>query len=82
MSRLAANPAIGPASEAGYWLTTHYPPICAAGFKAQAMSTLFNFCTLGESAPFLKPLQVIGRVVELPRLGATLPAIGRKPAAP
>lgn len=42
--------------------------------------TLFNFCTAGESTPFLKPLQRIGRVLELPILGDSLLAIGRKPA--
>lgn len=52
-----------------------------SGFDLLASRTLFNFCTAGESTPFLKPLQRIGRVVELPLLGDTLLAIGRKPAA-
>lgn len=51
-----------------------------AGFEVERSRTLFNFCTAGESTPFLKPLQRIGRVIELPWLGDSLLAVARKPA--
>lgn len=51
-----------------------------AGFELLTNKTFFNFCSVGESTPFLKPLQVIGRVFELPKFGDCLLVIGRKPA--
>lgn len=51
-----------------------------AGFELMSRRTMFNFCTVGESTPRLKPLQRIGRVIELPAFGDGLLAVGRKPA--
>lgn len=50
-----------------------------SGFEIESCRTLFNFCTAGESTPFLKPLQRLKRVVELPWGGDSLLAIGRRP---
>ncbi len=52
-----------------------------AGFEILTRRTFFNFCSIGESTPFLKPLRGIGRVVEMPVLGDSLLVIGRRPGA-
>ena len=41
----------------------------AAGLVTARSTTLFNFCTAGETTRWLRPLRRLGRVVHLPALG-------------
>lgn len=49
-----------------------------AGFTLERLTTESNFCSVGEGTSFLKPLRLIGRVVQAPILGDSLLAIARK----
>ncbi len=49
-----------------------------AGFSVSRLTTLSNFCNVGEGNPVLKPLRRIGRVVTTPWLGDSLLAVGTK----
>lgn len=40
--------------------------------------TFFNFCAVGESTPFLKPLQRIARVVRVPWVGDSVLCVAEK----
>jgi len=51
-----------------------------AGFNIEMRRTIFNFCTVGESTPFLKPFSLLGRVWELPELGDSILIVGRRPS--
>lgn len=50
-----------------------------AGFEVERMTTMSNFCNVGEGNPVLKPLRRIGRVVTTPWFGDSLLAVARKP---
>lgn len=52
--------------------------LTTAAFRAVRVRTYFNFCSVGESTPFLKPLRPIGRLVFVPWIGDALLATGRK----
>ena len=54
----------------------------AAGFGAVRARTLFNLCSVGDSTPFLKPLRVVGRVLEVPAVGDSLLLVGESPRTP
>ena len=43
-----------------------------AGFRTERVTTISNFCSVGEGNPRLKPLRKIGRVVASPWLGDSL----------
>ena len=49
-----------------------------AGFQVERLTTMSNFCSVGEGNPVLKPLRRIGRVVTTPWFGDSLLAVGRK----
>lgn len=49
-----------------------------AGFREVRSTTLLNFCSVGESTPFLKPLRRIARVIHLPALGDAVLVTGSK----
>lgn len=49
-----------------------------AGFAVTALTTISNFCNVGEGNPALKPLRRIGRVVSTPCLGDSLLAVGER----
>jgi 2-polyprenyl-3-methyl-5-hydroxy-6-metoxy-1,4-benzoquinol methylase len=49
-----------------------------AGLRVERLTTMSNFCSVGEGNPKLKPLRRIGRVVTTPWLGDSLLAVGRK----
>lgn len=53
-----------------------------AGLALERMTTESNFCSVGEGTKFLKPLRLIGRVIQTPVCGDSLLAVGRKPARP
>ena len=50
-----------------------------AGLVPEVLTTISNFCNVGEGNPILKPLRRIGRVVTTPWLGDSLLAIARRP---
>jgi SAM-dependent methyltransferase len=50
-----------------------------AGLVTERLTTLSNFCNVGEGNPKLKPLRRIGRVVTTPWLGDSLLGIARRP---
>jgi 2-polyprenyl-3-methyl-5-hydroxy-6-metoxy-1,4-benzoquinol methylase len=50
-----------------------------AGLVAETLTTISNFCNVGEGNPKLKPLRRIGRVVTTPWLGDSLLGIARRP---
>jgi SAM-dependent methyltransferase len=49
-----------------------------AGLTPVTITTMSNFCSVGEGNPVLKPLRAIGRVVTTPWLGDSLLGIGRR----
>ncbi|MEO8503938.1 MAG: class I SAM-dependent methyltransferase [Acidobacteriota bacterium] len=49
-----------------------------AGFAVERLVTESNFCSVGESAKFLRPLRRIGRVIHTPAFGDSLLAVARK----
>jgi len=49
-----------------------------AGLRLETLTTISNFCNVGEGNPILKPLRRIGRVITTPWLGDSLLAIGRR----
>ena len=49
-----------------------------AGLVPETLTTISNFCNVGEGNPILKPLRRIGRVVTTPWLGDSLLAVARK----
>jgi SAM-dependent methyltransferase len=49
-----------------------------AGLTPVMLTTLSNFCNVGEGNPILKPLRRIGRVVTTPWLGDSLLAVARR----
>lgn len=49
-----------------------------AGLRLETLTTISNFCNVGEGNPVLKPLRRIGRVVTTPWLGDSLLAVARK----
>jgi SAM-dependent methyltransferase len=53
--------------------------LSAAGFERIELTTIFNFCSVGEGNPSLRALRRIGRVVRLPAGGDSLLAIARRP---
>jgi SAM-dependent methyltransferase len=50
-----------------------------AGFEVERLTTMSNFCSVGEGNAVLKPLRFIGRVVTTPWFGDSLLAVARKP---
>jgi 2-polyprenyl-3-methyl-5-hydroxy-6-metoxy-1,4-benzoquinol methylase len=50
-----------------------------AGLVPETLTTISNFCNVGEGNPILKPLRRIGRVVTTPWLGDSLLAVARRP---
>ena len=50
-----------------------------AGLVVERLTTMSNFCNVGEGNPALKPLRRIGRVVTTPWLGDSLLAVAGKP---
>jgi 2-polyprenyl-3-methyl-5-hydroxy-6-metoxy-1,4-benzoquinol methylase len=56
--------------------------LAAAGLTPRRVITLFNFCSVGETTPWLKPLQRIGRVIRVPWLGDSVLAVGVRDAYP
>lgn len=50
-----------------------------AGLEPVTLTTISNFCSVGEGNPILKPLRAIGRVVTTPWLGDSLLGIARRP---
>jgi SAM-dependent methyltransferase len=49
-----------------------------AGLTPVTLTTMSNFCSVGEGNPVLKPLRAIGRVVTTPWLGDSLLGIARR----
>lgn len=49
-----------------------------AGLTPLTVTTISNFCNVGEGNPILKPLRRIGRVVTTPRLGDSLLAVAKR----
>jgi SAM-dependent methyltransferase len=49
-----------------------------AGLTPTTLTTISNFCNVGEGNPVLKPLRRIGRVVTTPWLGDSLLAVAKK----
>jgi len=49
-----------------------------AGLSIETLTTMSNFCNVGEGNPILKPLRRIGRVVTTPWLGDSLLAVARR----
>jgi SAM-dependent methyltransferase len=52
--------------------------LLSAGFAVERLTTISNFCNVGEGNPFLTPLRRIGRVVSTPWFGDSLLAIARR----
>ena len=52
-----------------------------AGFMDMGLTTFFNFCSVGESTPALKPLQRIGSFVRVPWIGDSILAVAKTRAA-
>jgi len=52
--------------------------LATAGLVAETLTTISNFCNVGEGNPILKPLRRIGRVVSTPWLGDSLLAVARR----
>ncbi len=52
--------------------------LTAAGLEPTTMTTISNFCNVGEGNPALKPLRRIGRVVTTPVLGDSLLAVATR----
>lgn len=52
--------------------------LAEAGFAVERLTTMSNFCSVGEGNPNLKPLRRIGRVVTSPWFGDSLLGVGRK----
>ena len=50
-----------------------------AGLVPDTLTTVSNFCSVGEGNPILKPLRLVGRVVRTPWLGDSLLAVARRP---
>ena len=50
--------------------------LVVAGFRTVTSTTIFNFCSVGESTPGLTPLRRIGRVVRVPAFGDAVLVIG------
>jgi 2-polyprenyl-3-methyl-5-hydroxy-6-metoxy-1,4-benzoquinol methylase len=50
-----------------------------AGLRTDVLTTMSNFCNVGEGNPVLKPLRRIGRVVTTPWLGDSLLAVAERP---
>jgi SAM-dependent methyltransferase len=46
-----------------------------AGLAVERLTTISNFCSVGEGTKFLKPLRIIGRVIETPAGGDSLLAV-------
>ncbi len=53
--------------------------LLTAGLTPVTVTTISNFCNVGEGNPVLKPLRRIGRVVATPWLGDSLLAVARRP---
>jgi SAM-dependent methyltransferase len=53
--------------------------LLTAGLTPVTVTTISNFCNVGEGNPALKPLRAIGRVVTTPWLGDSLLAVARRP---
>lgn len=53
-----------------------------ASLAVETLITESNFCSVGEGTKFLKPLRVIGRVVQTPMFGDSLLAVARKTVQP
>ncbi|HEY0781342.1 MAG TPA: class I SAM-dependent methyltransferase [Thermoanaerobaculia bacterium] len=49
-----------------------------AGLAPVTLTSISNFCSVGEGNPMLKPLRAIGRVVTTPWLGDSLLGIARR----
>jgi len=49
-----------------------------AGLVPETLTSISNFCAVGEGNPILKPLRQIGRVVTTPWLGDSLLAVARR----
>jgi len=52
--------------------------LVAAGLAPLAVTTISNFCSVGEGNPVLKPLRRIGRVVSMPWLGDSLLGVAER----
>ncbi|HYL06083.1 MAG TPA: class I SAM-dependent methyltransferase [Thermoanaerobaculia bacterium] len=52
--------------------------LTGAGLIPEALTTISNFCNVGDGNPILKPLRRIGRVVSTPWLGDSLLAVARR----
>jgi SAM-dependent methyltransferase len=52
--------------------------LAAAGLSLETLTTISNFCNVGEGNPILKPLRRIGRVVTTPWFGDSLLAVARR----
>ncbi len=52
--------------------------LVAAGLTPITVTTMSNFCSVGEGNPVLKPLRRIGRVVTTPWLGDSLLAVAAR----
>lgn len=52
--------------------------LAAADLSLETLTTISNFCNVGEGNPILKPLRRIGRVVTTPWLGDSLLAVARR----
>jgi SAM-dependent methyltransferase len=52
-----------------------------AGLEIVRLTTVFNFCNVGESNPQLHALRRIGRVVRLPWFGDSILAVARCPGS-
>lgn len=51
--------------------------LAGAGLQLETLTTISNFCNVGEGNPILKPLRRIGRVVTTPWFGDSLLAVAR-----
>jgi len=49
-----------------------------AGLHLETLTTISNFCNVGEGNPILKPLRRIGQVITTPWLGDSLLAVARR----
>ncbi len=52
--------------------------LTGAGLSLETLTTISNFCNVGEGNPILKPLRRIGRVITTPWFGDSLLAIARR----
>ena len=52
----------------------------SAGFVNSTIKTFFNFCSVGETTQWLKPLRMIGSLLFVPFGGDSLLAIAEKPS--